>query len=118
MTLSDFDERVAAAAIAATGTVIGALIQLRVVWRKELSERARSVPVSKKARRGPVGAVGLPLLPAGGGGFALSQYLVGLSNREALAIRCEVTGHGAKICATTPRPEQATLTARVSHDFI
>ncbi|HEX9474021.1 MAG TPA: hypothetical protein VF931_07515 [Steroidobacteraceae bacterium] len=108
----------AAAAIAATGTVIGALIQLRVVWRKELSERARSVPVSKKARRGPVVAVGLLLLAAGVGGFALSQYLVGLSNRESLAMRAELAAQVAQISATAARLERATLSDQGSMDRV
>ncbi len=116
MTLSDFDERMAVAAIAATGTVIGALIQLRVAWRKELSERARSVPVSKKSRRGPVVAVGLLLLAAGVAGFALSQYLVGFSNRESLALRGELAAQVAQISATAARLERATQNDQGSMD--
>jgi uncharacterized membrane protein len=109
MHIFDFDERLGAAAIAATGTVIGALIQLRVAWRKELSERARSVPVTKKSRRGPVAAVGLLLIAAGVGGFALSQYLTGQSNRESLALRGELEAQVAQIGATAARLERATL---------
>jgi hypothetical protein len=109
MNLFDFDKSVVAAAIAATGTVIGALVQLRVAWRKELSERARSVPVTKKSRRGPVVAVGLLLVAAGVGGFALSQYFAGQSNRESLALRGELEGQVAQISATAARLERATL---------
>src|SRR5882672_6702691 len=109
MNLFDFDKSVAAAAIAATGTVIGALIQLRGAWRKELSERARSVPVSKKSRRGPVFAVGLLLIAASVGGFALSQYLAGQSKRESLALRAELETQVAQISATAARLERATL---------
>jgi hypothetical protein len=108
MNLFEFDKSVAAAAIAATGTVIGALVQLRVAWRKELSERARSVPVTKKSRRGPVVAIGLLLLAAGVGGFALSQYFVGLSNRQTLAMRGELAAQVAQISATAARLERAT----------
>jgi hypothetical protein len=109
MNLFDFDKSVAAAAIAATGTVIGALIQLRVAWRKELSERARSVPVSKKSRRGPVVAVGLLLLAAAVGGFALSWYLSARWNRESLALRDVLAAQIAQINATATRLERATL---------
>ena len=59
------DDNVVAAAVAAAGTVIGALIQLRITWRKEVSERARGVPMTKKSRRGPVLAVGLLLSARG-----------------------------------------------------
>jgi len=109
MNLFAFDKSVAAAAIAATGTVIGALIQLRGAWRKELSERARSVPVTKKSRRGPVVALGLLLSAAAVGGFALSQYLVGQSMRDSLALRGELETQVAQISATAVRLERATL---------
>src|SRR5882672_6106290 len=109
MHIFDFDKSVAAAAIAATGTIIGALIQLRVTWRKELSERARSVPVTKKSRRGPVFAIALLLSAAVVGGFALSQYLTGQSIRESLALRGELEAQVAQISATAIRLERATL---------
>ena len=114
MNLFEFDKSVAAAAIAATGTVVGALVQLRVAWRKELSERARSVPVSKKSRRGPVVAVGLLLIAAGVGGFVLSQYLARQSNRESLALRGELEAQIAQISATATRLERATLSDQAS----
>lgn len=47
MNLFDFDARVSATAVAAAGTVIGALAQLRMAWRKEVAERARGVPATK-----------------------------------------------------------------------
>jgi hypothetical protein len=116
MNLIAFDKSVAAAAIAATGTVIGALIQLRTTWRKELSERGRSVPVTKKSRRGPVVAIGLLLLAAGVGGFALSQYFVGLSNRQSLAMRDELAAQVAQISATAARLERVTQSDQGSMD--
>jgi hypothetical protein len=109
MHLFDLDERVAAAVIAAAGTVIGALIQLRAAWRKEVSDRARGVPVTKKSRRGPVLAVGLLLIAAAVGGFALSQYLVALSDRESAAVRGELQTQLRQISATAARLERATL---------
>ena len=72
MSLFDLDSSVNAAAVAAAGTVIGALAQLRLAWRKEVAERARGVPATKKSRRGPVLAVFLLLIAAGVGGFAFS----------------------------------------------
>ncbi len=109
MNLFDLDDRVTAAAVAAAGTIIGALIQLRVAWRKEVSERARGVPLTKKSRRGPVLAVLLLLIAAGVGGFALSQYLVSQSDRESAALRGELQTQLAQISATAERLERATL---------
>jgi len=108
----DFDDRVTAAAVAATGSVIGALIQLRVAWRKEVAARARGVPVTKKSRRGPVAAVLLLLIAAGVGGFAFSQSLVQRAERETAALRGELRTQLEQINATAARLELATLSDR------
>jgi type II secretory pathway pseudopilin PulG len=109
MNAFDLDDRVTAAAVAAAGTVIGALIQLRVAWRKEVSDRARGAPVTKKSRRGPVLAVFLLLIAAGVGGFALSQYFVQQAGRESAAMRGELQAQLAQISATAQRLERASL---------
>jgi len=109
MNAFDLDDRVTAAAVAAAGTIMGALIQLRVAWRKEVSERARGAPVTKKSRRGPVLAVFLLLIAAGVGGFALSQYFVQQANRESAAMRGELQAQLAQISATAQRLERASL---------
>ena len=108
----DLDDRVMAAAVAATGTVIGALIQLRVAWKKEVSERARGVPATKKSRRGPVAAVLLLLVAAGVSGFAFSQSLVMKSERETAELRGELRTQLDQINATAARLELATLSDR------
>jgi hypothetical protein len=109
MSLFDLDSSVNAAAVAAAGTVIGALAQLRLAWRKEVAERARGVPATKKSRRGPVLAVFLLLIAAGVGGFAFSQYLVRWSDRESAALHGELQTQLARISATAERLERATL---------
>jgi hypothetical protein len=109
MNLFDLDDKVTAAAIAAAGTVIGTLIQLKFAWRKEVSERARGVPASKKSRRGPVLAVGLLLVGAVVGGFAFSQYLVRQSDFESEARHSQLQTQLAEISATAARLERATL---------
>ena len=110
MNLFELDDRVTAAAVAATGTIIGAVIQLRAAWRREVSERARGAPVTKKSRRGPVLAVFLLVVSAGVGGFAFSQYLLMRhSDRESAAVRAELQQQVAQISATATRLEQASL---------
>jgi hypothetical protein len=109
MSLFDFDDKVTAAAIAAAGTVIGTLIQLHVTWRREVSQRARGVPATKKSRRGPVLAVSLLLIGAAVGGFAFSQYLVRQSDLESAAMRGQLQTQLAQISATAARLERAAL---------
>lgn len=105
----NLDDRVTAAAIAAAGTVIGTLIQLHITWRREVSERARGVPASKKSRRGPVLAVGLLLVGAVVVGFALSQYLARQSDLESAAMRVQLQAQLAQMNATAARIERAAL---------
>ncbi|HWX79808.1 MAG TPA: hypothetical protein VNZ02_06965 [Steroidobacteraceae bacterium] len=109
MNMFDLNNQVVAAAVCAAGTVVGSLIQLRVVWRKETSERSRGVPVTKKTRRGPVLAVCLLLVGAAVGGFALSQYFVQRSDLESAAVRGQLQVQLAQIIATAERLERATL---------
>lgn len=68
--------------------------------------------MTKKSRRGPVLAVLLLVLAAGVGGFALSQYLVGQSERESAALRGELHTQLAQISATAERLERAALSDR------
>jgi hypothetical protein len=109
MSLFDLDDKVTAAAVAAAGTVIGTLIQLHVTWRREVSERKRGVPATKKSRRGPVLAVCLLLIGAAVGGFACSQYLVRQSDLESAALRVQLRTQLAQISATAERLERAAL---------
>jgi hypothetical protein len=109
MSLFDLDDKVTAAAVAAAGTVIGTLIQLHVTWRKEVSERKRGVPATKKSRRGPVLAVLLLLIGAAVGGFAFSQFLVKQSDLESAALRVQLQTQLAQISATAARLERVAL---------
>jgi hypothetical protein len=115
MNLFEFDPKVSATAVAALGTVIGALAQLRMAWRKELSERARGVPTTKKSRRGPVLAVFLLLVAATVVGFVLSQYLmVRQSDRESAALRGDLQAQVARITATAERLERVTISDHIA----
>jgi hypothetical protein len=105
----DLDDRVIAAAVAATGSIIGALIQLRVAWRRGVADRARGAPITKKSRRGPVAAVLVLLVAAGVGGFAFSQSLVRQSEHETAELRGELRTQLDQINATAARLELATM---------
>jgi hypothetical protein len=76
----NLSDPVLAAMIGASATMVTALIQLRLSWRKELKERERGQPISKKSRRGPVLLVFALMIASGVGGFAGSQYLMAWRN--------------------------------------
>ena len=106
------DPPVIAALVGACATVLTALVQLRVSWRKELRERERGQPITKKSRRGPVIAV-LALMIAGVvGGFALSQYFVSLREGDRDSLRADLQSRLSEISATAMRLEQARMNER------
>ncbi len=112
MDFPHLSENVLAAMIAAGATVVTALIQLRLSWRKELRERERGQPITKKSRRGPVIAVLGLMIAAAVGGFALSQYFVSLREGDRDALRSDLQSKLSEINATALRLEQARLNER------
>ncbi len=101
-----------AALIGATATVLAALVQLRLSWRKEIKERERGQPITKKARRGPVIFVFALVIAAAVGGFAFSQYLMSLLEDDRDSLRVELKSRLSEINATALRLEQARLAER------
>jgi hypothetical protein len=112
MDFTHLSEPLLAAMIGATATVITALVQLRLSWRKELRERERAQPITKKSRRGPVIAVLALMIAAAVGGFALSQYFVSLREGDRDALRSDLQSKLSEINATALRLEQARLNER------
>jgi len=112
MDFSHVSEPVIAAMIGATATVIATLVQLRISWRKELKERERAQPITKKSRRGPVFFVFALLIAAAVGGFALSQYFVALRTGDRDELRADLQAKLSEINATAMRLEQARMNER------
>jgi len=109
MNLSD---PIVAALIIASATVLTALVQLRMSWRREIRERERGQPITKKTRRGPVLFVFALVVAAAVGGFALSQYFVTLRNGDRDALRAELQSRLTEISASAARLEQARMSER------
>jgi hypothetical protein len=86
----NLSDPVLAAMIGASATMVTALIQLRLSWRKELKERERGQPISKKSRRGPVLLVFALMIASGVGGFAGSQYLMAWRNGDRDEVRLKL----------------------------
>jgi hypothetical protein len=108
----NFSDPVYAALIGAGATMLTALVQLRMSWRKELKERERGQPISRKSRRGPVLFVLALTIAAAVGGFALSQYLISLREVDREALRADLHSKLAEISASASRLEQARLNER------
>src|SRR5262245_57204796 len=112
MHFSHPSESLIAAAIGALATVITALIQLRISWRKELRERERGQPITKKTRRGPVLVVFALMIAAAVGGFALSQYFVSLQTTSREELRADLNAMRAELSATAAKVEQSRINER------
>ena len=112
MDFSHPSDSLIAAAIGALATVITALIQLRISWRKELRERERGQPITKKSRRGPVVVVFALMIGAAVGGFALSQYFVSLQTTSREELRADLNAMRAELSATAARVEQSRINER------
>jgi len=98
--------------IGAAATIVAALVNLRIAWRKELSARARGQPVTKKARRGPVLAIVVLLIASAIGGFAFSQYLNAGGEHDSQSLQAELRSQVAEITSTAQRLEQARMEDR------
>jgi len=109
MNLSD---PVMAALIGACATVLATLVQLRLSWRKEMKERERGQPITKKTRRGPVIVVFALMIAAAVGGFALSEYFVTLRDGDRDTMRTELRSRLFEISASAARLERARLAER------
>lgn len=112
MDFPSLSEPVTAAMIGALATVAGALVQLRMSWRREMKERERGQPITKKTRRGPVIVVFALLVAAAVGGFALSQYFVSLREGDRDSLRADLQSKLSEINATAMRLEQARTNER------
>ncbi len=112
MDFSHPSDSLIAAFVGALATVVTALIQLRMSWRKELRERERGQPITKKSRRGPVMVVFALMIAAAVGGFALSQYFVSLREGDRDALRSDLQSKLSEINATALRLEQARMNER------
>ena len=108
----DFSDPITAALIGAAATVLTALVQLRYSWRRELKDRERGQPITKKARRGPVIAVFVLMSAAAAGGFFLSQYVISLRDEDRDSLRAELHTQLAEISASAARLEEARLNER------
>jgi hypothetical protein len=112
MDFSHLSEPLVAAMIGALATVATALIQLRISWRKEIRERERGQPITKKSRRGPVVVVFVLVVAGAVGGFALSQYFLSLREGDRDALRADLQSKLSEINATALRLAEARMNER------
>jgi hypothetical protein len=114
--LSFFNEltpNVIAALVGAGATLIAALINLRVAWRREVLDRLNRRS-STKGRRGLLIAILIMVVAAGVGGYASALYLMQNDQQSTRAMRLELRQRIGEIKEATTRLEQTRVGDRAS----
>jgi hypothetical protein len=103
---------VIAALVGAGATLIAALINLRIAWRREVLDRLNKR--TPKARRGLLLAIAIMVVAAGVGGYACALYLMQTDQQSTRAMRLELRQRIAEIKEATSRLEQTRVGERAS----
>lgn len=98
-----------ASLIGATATISASLMNLRLAWKKEMMERAKQKPVTKKSSRGPIFPLVTLLIASSVGGFALSHYLASKGRVSAEALEAELRAKIEQLSLSTQRLETVSL---------
>lgn len=101
----NFTEPVIAAIIGATATIVTAMVQLRVVGKKQAAEKAAGKPVTKH-KSSWLAILGL-MLAAAVGGYAFSEYRAFQDQRETQRLRDEMLARMQELSAAAMRMERA-----------
>lgn len=98
-----------ASGIGAIATVTAALINLRIAWRKEMQARAEHKPITKKGKRGPVGAIFVLMMASAVGGFALSHYFTSKDREKTEMLEQELREQLKQLSLSTQRLENMRM---------
>lgn len=110
--LHELTPNVIAALVGAAATLVAALINLRIAWRREVLDRmSKRTP---RARRGLLIAIVIMVVAAGVGGYAGALYLMQNDQQATRAMRQELRQRIADIKEATARLEQTRLDDRLS----
>ena len=110
--LHELTPNVIAALVGAAATLIAAMINLRIAWRREVLERMNKR--TPRARRGLLIAIAILVVAAGVGGYAGALYLMQNDQQSTRAMRLELRQRIAEIKEAASRLEQTRVGDRVS----
>ena len=110
--LHELTPNVIAALVGAGATLVAALINLRIAWRREVLDRLNRR--SPKARRGLLAAIVIMVVAAGVGGYAAALYLMQSDQQSIRAMRTDLRQRIAEIKEAASRLEQTRVADRAS----
>lgn len=109
---NELTPNVIAALVGASATLIAALINLRIAWRREVLDRLNRR--SSRGRRGLLIAILIMVVAAGVGGYAGALYLMQNDQQSTRAMRLELRQRIGEIKEATARLEQTRVGERAS----
>jgi len=110
--LHELTPNVIAALVGAGATLVAALINMRIAWRREVLDRLNKR--SPKGRRGLLVAITIMVFAAAVGGYAAALYLMQNDQQSSRAMRVELRQRIAEIKEATSRLEQTRVGDRAS----
>jgi hypothetical protein len=112
--LNELSPNVIAALAGAAATLVAALINLRIAWRREVLDRLNRAKSSPRTRRGLLIAILILVVASGVGGYAGAMYLMQTDHQNTRAMRTELRQRIAEIKDTAVRLEQSRLDDRAA----
>jgi hypothetical protein len=104
--LGELSPNVIAALFGAGATLVAALINLRIAWRREVLDRLQTVRGGRRARRGLLIAISILVVASGVGGYAGAMYMMQRDQRQTKELRAELQQRIGQIQETAARFEQ------------
>jgi len=111
--IHELTPNVIAALVGASATLVAALINLRIAWRREVLDRLNRRN-QRGGKRGLLIAILIMVVAAGVGGYAAALYMMQSDQQSARAMRLELRQRIGEIKEATSRLEQTRVGDRAS----
>ena len=112
--LGELSPNVIAAVAGAAATLVAALINLRIAWRREVLDRLQPARASRRGGRGLLFAITILVVAAAVGGYAAALYAMQRDQRHTQALRAELQRRLDQLQDTAARLEQARVGERAA----
>jgi hypothetical protein len=111
---NELSPNVIGALIGAGATLVAALINLRIAWRREVLDRLQRSRASARGRRGLALAITILVAAAAVGGYAGALYMMQRDRQHTAAMRAELQQQIAQIKEAAARFELTRLADRTA----